>query len=83
MAVLSATATTQRSAVGDLIYRTYTLSGTNGDTFVPQQQNIRSYTFTPTTNISVGMTLAANTNTLTFATAGAFAGILNVFSREG
>ena len=83
MAALSATATTQRSIQGDCVFRVYTLSGTNGDTFAPQQQNLRSYTFTPTTNISVGMTLNASTNTLTFATGGAFAGILSVLSREG
>jgi hypothetical protein len=84
MAVQTPTAVTQRSAVGDMIFRSYTLSGANGDTFAVgsyQPGQIRGYFFTPTTSISVGLTLSGST--FTFVTGGAWAGSLGVFSREG
>ena len=81
MPALTATTFTKRRVLGDLVQRTYSLSGTNGDTFTPPQQGIESYYFTPTTAISVGMTLL--NGVLTFVTGGAFAGILTVDSREG
>jgi hypothetical protein len=82
MAALSPTATTQRSSIGDLIERTYTLSGTNGDTFTPPgQTSIRAVFPIPTTAISIGYTLSGNT--ITFVTSGAWAAAVTVHSREG
>lgn len=82
MAVLAATAVTQRSDIGDCIFRTYTLSGNNGDTFAPTgQSDIRAFFAQPTTAISVGMTLAGGT--FTFVTGGAWAALVTVISRIG
>ncbi len=82
MAVLTATAVTQRSNIGDETQRVYTLSGNNGDTFVPgSQADIRWVGATPTTGIAVGVTVSGNT--ITFVTVGAWAASVIVLSRVG
>jgi len=82
MAVITATAVTQRSNIGDETQRVYTLAGNNGDTFVPAQQaDIRWVGITPTTNTAVGATVAGNT--ITFVSGGAWAASVMVLSRVG
>ena len=82
MAALTATNQPARHVVGDLVVRFYTLSGNNGDTFTPPGEvNIQAYTFTPTTAISVGITLS--NGVLTLVTAGAWAGQLQLWVKAG
>lgn len=84
MAVLQSTATgavAQRHNVGDLVIRAYTLTGTNGDTFVTTQQDIISVLAIPTTAISVGATVSGST--VTVVTSGAFTATFVVLSRVG
>jgi len=82
MAALAPTNQPNRHVLGDLVVRFYDLSGTNGDTFTPsQQQGIRQVVPIPTTAIAIGYTLAVNT--ITFVTSGAWAARVAVWSREG
>lgn len=81
MAALSPTNTAKRHVLGDLVLKHYNISGTNGDTLTVPQLNISTFSFTPTTNTAVGVTVSGSV--FTFVTGGAFAGVLNVFSREG
>ncbi len=81
MAALTATTITQRSDIGDMILRTYTVTGTNGDTLAVPQADIRLAVGNPTTAIDLGITVSGST--LTFVTAGAFTANVGVFSRVG
>jgi hypothetical protein len=81
MALLTPTVTSNRHVFGDSVFRHYTLSGNNGDTFTPPQGGIEMVVVTPTTAISMGVTIAANV--ITFVTSGAWAAVVGVFSRQG
>lgn len=81
MAVLVPSNTPRRHVIGELVLRHYTMTGTDGDTLTVPQSSILFTTFTPTTNISGGITVAGST--LTFHTGGAFTAEVAVFSRVG
>lgn len=81
MAALAPTNTPRKHVLGDLVVRHYTLSGNNGDTFTPPQENILHVDPTPTTSISIGVTVASGV--ITFVTSGAWAADVAVYSRVG
>ena len=79
---ITLTNTPRRHVLGDLVVRHYTCTGgTNGDTLTVQQQGILHVSATPTTAIALGCTVSGSV--ITFVTAGAWAGDVMVFSREG
>lgn len=81
MAVITETNTPTRHVLGDYVVRHYDLSGNNGDTFTPPQNDLAFLAITPTTAIAVGATIA--NGVITFVTAGAWAAKVAVFSRVG
>lgn len=81
MSALAATTTSQRHITGDMVFRQYDVTGTNGDTLTVPQSNIVYVAATPTTAIAVGVTISGSI--LTFVTAGAFTASVGVWSREG
>lgn len=81
MAILTPVSQSARKVIGNLVTRFYTMSGNNGDTWVPPQPGIEIVVPVPTTAISVGYTLASGV--VTFVTSGAWAARVMVISREG
>ena len=81
MAAITQTNTPGRHVLGDYVVRHYDLSGNNGDTFTPPQNDLAFLAITPTTAIAVGATIA--NGVITFVTAGAWAAKVAVFSRVG
>ncbi len=81
MSAITQTNAARRHVIGDLTVRHYTVSGTDGDTLTVPQINILHVSATPTTAIDLGATWSGSV--ITFHTAGAWAGDVMVFAREG
>lgn len=82
MAALQSTTPAYRHVIGDMVTRFFTLSGNNGDTLtIIGMGPVILADVTPTTAVSVGVSIA--NNVITFVTAGAWAGLLQVVTRWG
>lgn len=82
MAALIPSSPPYRHVMGDLVTRFYNLAGNNGDTLTLVGMGpLLVADVTPTTAVSVGMSIVGNV--ITFVTAGAWAGTLQIFTRWG